>query len=81
MGRSLSENHGDYEYEVYEGSDGLVRGRKRLLKASADTARWERVPAEDLPSESLKDAFANYVGKSRGELGLPMPRVRNLAAG
>jgi hypothetical protein len=63
--RSVSENHGDYEYTVQQGEAGVVSFRKPLN--SPLDAPDEKVGYDDLPSESLKDAHLMYSWEQNSE--------------
>lgn len=57
--RSVSENHGDYEYTVESDPNVGVVVYRKPLNTSADSE--EPVSFDDLPSRSLKDKFEDFV--------------------
>ncbi len=63
--RSVSENHGDYEYIVQKGEMGVESFRKPLN--SPRDAPDEQVSYTDLPSESLKDAHLMFSWERNSE--------------
>ena len=68
--RCVTENHGDFEYEIQQDAKGQVRSYRMLMNSSVDTRRKQRVALKDLPSESLKNTFVAMTGKTRAELGI-----------
>jgi len=66
--RAVEEDHGDYQFVVEKDEQGAVRCFR--IPRDRPTERKERLSSADLPSESLKDAFATFCGRSRAELRL-----------